>query len=55
MFSFMGLSEEHVAELRSKRHIYMLTDGRVSMAGLNSGNIKRFAYAVDDVVRRHQT
>ncbi|KEY66063.1 hypothetical protein S7711_09428 [Stachybotrys chartarum IBT 7711] len=54
MFSFTGLSEEHVAELKSKWHIYMLADGRVSMAGLNWGNIKRFAHAIDDVVRRLQ-
>jgi aspartate aminotransferase len=52
MFSFTGLSEAQVIELRHKWHVYMLKDGRVSMAGLNAGNINLFVRAVDDVVRR---
>jgi aspartate aminotransferase len=52
MFSFTGLSEAQVVELRSKWQVYMLTDGRMSMSGLNLGNVKYVAEAVDDVVRR---
>lgn len=51
MFSFTGLAEAQVAELRSKWHVYLTKNGRISMAGLNDGNVKYFAEAVDDVVR----
>ncbi|KAJ5327859.1 aminotransferase [Penicillium brevicompactum] len=51
MFSFTGLSEEQVMTLRSKWHVYMTKNGRISMAGLNTNNIDYFAEAVDSVVR----
>ncbi|KAL2369730.1 aspartate aminotransferase [Blastomyces gilchristii SLH14081] len=51
MFSFTGLSEAQVAQLREKWHIYMTKNGRISMAGLNGNNIDYFAEAVDSVVR----
>lgn len=52
MFSFTGLTVNQVLELREKWHVYMAETGRVSMAGLNMGNVKYFAGAIDDVVRR---
>lgn len=51
MFSFTGLSEKQVLELRDVAHVYMTKNGRISMAGLNTGNIDYFAEAVDKVVR----
>lgn len=51
MFSFTGLSEKQVLELRETAHIYMTKNGRISMAGLNTGNVEYFARAVDKVVR----
>jgi aspartate aminotransferase len=51
MFSFTGLSEKQVLELRSQAHVYMTKNGRISMAGLNTGNVDYFARAVDQVVR----
>jgi aspartate aminotransferase, cytoplasmic len=54
MFSFTGLTEKQVAEIRSKWHVYMTKNGRISMAGLNEGNVEYFAKAVDDVVRNIQ-
>ncbi|KAJ5635121.1 uncharacterized protein N7484_008434 [Penicillium longicatenatum] len=51
MFSFTGLSEAQVMTLRSKWHVYMTKNGRISMAGLNTNNIDYFAEAVDSVVR----
>ena len=51
MFSFTGLNEAHVMELRNKWHVYMTKNGRISMAGLNTHNVKYFAEAMDDVVR----
>ncbi|KAJ3329636.1 Aspartate aminotransferase, cytoplasmic, partial [Blyttiomyces sp. JEL0837] len=49
MFSYTGLSLEQVRLIRSKFHVYMTDSGRVSMAGLNLGNVERFAEAVDFV------
>lgn len=51
MFSFTGLDEKQVQELREKHHVYMTKNGRISMAGLNTGNVEYFAKAVDSVVR----
>ncbi|RMZ86655.1 hypothetical protein DV736_g6118, partial [Chaetothyriales sp. CBS 134916] len=54
MFSFTGLNEAQVLAIRSKWHVYMTKNGRISMAGLNTRNVKYFAEAVDDVVRNVQ-
>lgn len=54
MFSFTGLSEKQVLELRDVSHVYMTKNGRISMAGLNTGNVEYFAKAVDKVVRENQ-
>ncbi|KAI9356229.1 pyridoxal phosphate-dependent transferase [Zopfochytrium polystomum] len=54
MFSFTGLSVAQVAEIKSRFHVYMTDNGRVSMAGLNDGNVKRFSEAIDYVVRNIQ-
>ncbi|RKF77771.1 Aspartate aminotransferase, cytoplasmic [Golovinomyces cichoracearum] len=51
MFSFTGLRERHVLKLRETAHIYMTNNGRISMAGLNSGNVEYVARAIDRVVR----
>jgi len=51
MFSFTGLQPAQTRSLAEKAHIYMTADGRISMAGLNSGNIEYFAESVDAAVR----
>jgi len=51
MFSFTGLKEDQVKQLQEKYHVYMTKNGRISMAGLNTGNVEYFAKAVDAVVR----
>jgi len=51
MFSFTGLTPSQTKALAEKAHIYMTSDGRISMAGLNSGNIDYFAESVDAAVR----
>lgn len=50
MFSFTGLRKEQVKFIRDKYHIYMTANGRISMAGLNKGNIKYVAGAIHDAV-----
>lgn len=54
MFSFTGLSEKQVLQLREEFHVYMTKNGRISMAGLNTRNVDYFAKAVDKVVRDAQ-
>jgi len=51
MFAFTGLSAEHADELRTKFHVYMTRDGRMSMAGLKSGDIKYVAQSMKDVLQ----
>ncbi|KAG0011655.1 Aspartate aminotransferase, cytoplasmic [Entomortierella chlamydospora] len=53
MFSFTGLTTPQVKVLKEKYHVYLTDNGRISMAGLNSQNVKYFAQAVDYVVRNH--
>jgi len=51
MFSYTGLTEPQCERLLSEFHIYLLKSGRISMAGINEGNVQRFAECVDKVVR----
>merc|ERR1712048_1427543 len=51
MFSFTGLTVAQSTAMLGKHHVYMLTNGRISMAGVTSGNVKYLAAAIDDVVR----
>lgn len=46
MFSYTGLSKDVVNKLKEEYHIYMLTDGRISLAGLNKSNTPRFVKAL---------
>jgi len=51
MFSFTGINPEQSQALVEKAHIYLTGNGRISMAGLNSHNIRYFAEYLDKVVR----
>jgi len=51
MFSYTGLNVKQCRALMSEYHIYLTENGRISMAGLNSKNVRRFAEAIDSVVR----
>jgi len=51
MFSFTGLTAPQTKVLADKAHVYMTSNGRISMAGLNGSNIEYFAQSVDAVVR----
>jgi aspartate/tyrosine/aromatic aminotransferase len=50
MFSYTGIPAPVVARLKTDYHIYMLGNGRISLAGLNSGNVDRFARALADIM-----
>lgn len=51
MFSFTGINPEQSKGLVEQAHIYLTANGRISMAGLNSHNIRYFAENLDKVVR----
>ena len=65
MFSYTGLSGKQsymwlmilvtqCKTMTEKFHIYLTENGRISIAGLNTKNIDRFATALDWVVRNVQ-
>ncbi|KAG0380850.1 Aspartate aminotransferase, cytoplasmic [Mortierella sp. AD032] len=53
MFSFTALTPPQVKVLKEKYHVHLPDNGRISMAGLNTKNVKHFAYGIDCVVRNH--
>lgn len=51
MFSFTGINTEQSQALTEKAHVYLTTNGRISMTGLNKKNIRYFAEKLDAAVR----
>ena len=49
--SFTGLNTVQSKALLEKEHVYLTENGRISMAGLNSKNIRYFAESMDKAVR----
>ncbi|CAI9093494.1 OLC1v1029003C2 [Oldenlandia corymbosa var. corymbosa] len=52
MFTFTGLNKEQVAFMTKEYHIYMTSDGRISMAGLSSRTVPHLADAIHAAVTR---
>ncbi|KAG6484947.1 hypothetical protein ZIOFF_053472 [Zingiber officinale] len=52
MFTFTGLNKEQVSFMTREYHIYMTSDGRISMAGLNTKTIPHLADAIHAAVNR---
>ncbi|KNA06713.1 hypothetical protein SOVF_178490 isoform B [Spinacia oleracea] len=52
MFTFTGLNAEQVSFMRNEYHIYMTSDGRISMAGLSSRTVPHLADAIHAAVTR---
>jgi len=50
MFSYTGLTKPQCEVLIKKHHVYMMTNGRISMAGLSSKNVVQMADAIHDVL-----
>lgn len=50
MFCYSGLTAEQVDTMREDHHVYMTRDGRMSVAGLNDGNVAYVARAIKSVV-----
>lgn len=52
MFTFTGLNAEQVSFMIREYHIYMTSDGRISMAGLSSRTVPHLADAMHAAVTR---
>jgi len=50
MFSYTGLNAKQCECLIDKHHIYLIKNGRISMAGVTSKNVKYIAKAIQDAV-----
>jgi len=51
MFCYSGLSAEQVERLKKEFHIYMTSNGRISMAGLSSKTVDYLAEAIHTVTK----
>mmetsp|Transcript_102473 Transcript_102473/g.293368 ORF Transcript_102473/g.293368 Transcript_102473/m.293368 type:complete len:264 (-) Transcript_102473:206-997(-) len=51
MFAYTGMTKDMCEKLINKHHIFLTKDGRVSMAGINSKNVKKIAAAIHDVTQ----
>jgi aspartate aminotransferase, mitochondrial len=49
MFCYTGLKPDQVERLTREFHIYLTRDGRISIAGINSGNVEYLANAIHSV------
>ncbi|XP_057873685.2 aspartate aminotransferase, cytoplasmic isozyme 1 [Cryptomeria japonica] len=52
MFTFTGLNKDQVRFTTAEYHIYMTSDGRISMAGLSSKTVPHLADAIHAAVTR---
>ncbi|XVF49174.1 hypothetical protein PTKIN_Ptkin03bG0247200 [Pterospermum kingtungense] len=52
MFTFTGLNSDQVVFMTKEYHIYMTSDGRISMAGLSSKTVPHLADAIHAAVTR---
>ncbi|RRT65751.1 hypothetical protein B296_00001122 [Ensete ventricosum] len=51
MFCYSGMTPEQVDRLTDEFHIYMTRNGRISMAGVTTGNVGYLANAIHEVTK----
>jgi aspartate/tyrosine/aromatic aminotransferase len=51
MFSYTGMTPNQVERMISNWHIYMLKNGRISLAGINDSNLAYVVDAIADCVK----
>lgn len=51
MFAYTGLDQSQVDRMINDYHIYLTADGRISIAGLNTGNLEYIAGAMHAVTK----
>lgn len=49
MFAYLGISPQQVDKLINEHHVYLTKDGRISVAGITSQNIKHLAESLHKV------
>ncbi|SFP54540.1 amino acid aminotransferase [Variovorax sp. 770b2] len=52
MFSYSGLSDAQIDQLRSRHGVYVVSSGRVCIAGINASNLAQVCEALVDVMGR---
>lgn len=52
MFAYSGMTKEEVTALRDNCSIYCTLDGRISMAGVTSGNVDYIASSIKEVIKK---
>ncbi|MCL1148355.1 aspartate/tyrosine/aromatic aminotransferase [Shewanella marinintestina] len=50
MFSFLGITEDQVAELQQHYSVYMVDSSRISIAGIGTGNVDYLAESIAKVI-----
>ena len=50
MFSYSGISAEHVDRLKTEHSVYLLGSGRINIAGINGHNLDRLCDAIANVL-----
>jgi len=50
MFSFSGINPATVKRLKEEHHIYLIGNGRISLAGLNTSNVSIFVNALKAIL-----
>ena len=49
MFSLLDLSAAQIGRLRERHHVYMISTGRINVAGLTRENVARVAAGIAEV------
>lgn len=52
MFCFTGMTPSMVEKLTEEHNIFLTKDGRISIAGINKGNVKKIAAAIHEVTKK---
>ena len=50
MFSFSGLTKDHVQRLRDEHSIYIVGSGRINVAGITEANVERLCEAIASIL-----
>ena len=52
MFSFSGLTPDQVEALKTKHAIYIVSSGRINVAGITQDNVGPLCEAIAEVIRQ---
>ena len=52
MFSFLGINETEINELKKDFGVYMVDSSRINVAGINDSNLEHFIESLARVIKR---